>query len=36
MYDFHIGVRKVYPDRLFAFGYMGAYGFSKGGYSPKR
>ncbi|KAF2448074.1 putative mitochondrial 2-methylisocitrate lyase [Karstenula rhodostoma CBS 690.94] len=34
MHDFHMGVRAVYPDRLFAFGFIGAYDFSKGGYSP--
>lgn len=34
MHDFHTAVRKVYPNRLFAFGYMGAYDFSQGGYTP--
>lgn len=33
MHEFHTGVRAVYPDRLFAFGFMGAYDFSQGGYS---
>lgn len=33
MHDFHTGVRAVYPERLFAFGYMGAYDFKQGGYS---
>ncbi|KAL1604132.1 hypothetical protein SLS60_005725 [Paraconiothyrium brasiliense] len=34
MHDFHMGVRAVHPDRLFAFGFMGAYDFANGGYSP--
>ncbi|KAK1993599.1 hypothetical protein LX36DRAFT_752258 [Colletotrichum falcatum] len=33
MQEFHAAVRDVYPDRLFAFGYTGAYDFNKGGYS---
>lgn len=33
MHDFHAGVRKVFPDRLFAFGYLGSYDFTKNGYT---
>ena len=32
--EFHEGVRKVYPDRLFAFGYTGDYDYGKAGFSP--
>lgn len=32
---FHEGVRAVFPDRLFAFGYTGAYDFAKAGYSEE-
>ncbi|KAK4494408.1 hypothetical protein PRZ48_014706 [Zasmidium cellare] len=35
MHDFHGEVRKVFPDRLFAFGYVGAYDFVKAGYSQE-
>lgn len=35
MYDFHTEVRKVFPDRLFAFGYVGAYDFIKAGYTQE-
>lgn len=35
MHDFHTAMRKVYPGRLFAFGYTGAADFSKGGYTPE-
>ncbi|GKT84198.1 hypothetical protein Ct61P_02048 [Colletotrichum tofieldiae] len=35
MQEFHAALREVYPNRLFAFGYTGAYDFSKGGYSPE-
>ncbi|KAF6794613.1 isocitrate lyase [Colletotrichum sojae] len=35
MHDFHTAVREVFPNRLFAFGYTGAYDFSKGGYSAE-
>ncbi|OHE93434.1 acetate utilization-3 [Colletotrichum orchidophilum] len=35
MHDFHAALREVYPNRLFAFGYTGAYDFSKGGYSAE-
>jgi isocitrate lyase len=35
MRDFHMGVRAVFPDRLFAFGYMGAYDFLKAGYTQE-
>lgn len=34
MHDFHSAVKSVFPNRLFAFGYMGAYDFQQGGYSP--
>lgn len=35
MHDFHTEVRKVFPDRLFAFGYTGAYDFVKAGYTQE-
>lgn len=35
MHEFHSEVRKVYPDRLFAFGYTGAYDFIKAGYTKE-
>lgn len=35
MHDFHTGVRKVFPNRLFGFGYMGAYDFIKAGYTQE-
>ncbi|KIV99834.1 isocitrate lyase [Verruconis gallopava] len=31
--EFHTAVRKVYPERLFAFGYTGDYDFAKAGFS---
>lgn len=34
--DFHTGVRKVYPQRLFAFGYTGDYDFEKAGFSEEQ
>jgi isocitrate lyase len=34
--DFHLEVRKVYPNRLFAFGYTGDYDFSKAGFSEDK
>jgi isocitrate lyase len=34
--NFHSDVRKVYPDRLFAFGYTGDYDFAKAGFSEKQ
>ncbi len=34
--EFHTGVRKVYPDRLFAFGYTGSYDYGKAGFSPEQ
>ncbi|KAF2733969.1 Phosphoenolpyruvate/pyruvate domain-containing protein [Polyplosphaeria fusca] len=34
--DFHTDVRKVYPDRLFAFGYTGDYDFGKAGFSEQQ
>lgn len=35
MEDFHSSVRKVFPNRLFAFGYTGAYDFVKAGYTEQ-
>jgi isocitrate lyase len=35
MQDFHTAMNEVYPNRLFAFGYTGAYDFTKNGYSPE-
>jgi isocitrate lyase len=35
MHDFHTAVRAVFPERLFAFGYVGAYDFIKAGYTQK-
>ncbi|KAH9897317.1 isocitrate lyase [Xylariomycetidae sp. FL2044] len=34
--EFHTEVRKVYPERLFAFGYTGDYDFGKAGFSPEQ
>jgi isocitrate lyase len=34
--EFHSEVRKVYPDRLFAFGYTGDYDFAKAGFSDEQ
>ncbi|ORY01816.1 isocitrate lyase [Clohesyomyces aquaticus] len=34
--EFHTEVRKVYPDRLFAFGYTGDYDYAKAGYSAEQ
>lgn len=34
--EFHTEVRKVYPDRLFAFGYTGDYDYGKAGFSPDK
>lgn len=34
--DFHADVRKVYPDRLFAFGYTGDYDYAKAGFSAEQ
>lgn len=31
--EFHSEVRKIYPDRLFAFGYTGDYDYRKAGFS---
>jgi isocitrate lyase len=31
--EFHSEVRKIYPDRLFAFGYTGDYDFAKAGFN---
>ncbi|KAK5125368.1 hypothetical protein LTR85_000477 [Meristemomyces frigidus] len=35
MHEFHSEVRKVFPARLFAFGYTGAYDFVKAGYTEE-
>ncbi|KAF2813487.1 Phosphoenolpyruvate/pyruvate domain-containing protein, partial [Mytilinidion resinicola] len=35
MFEFHSEVRKVFPNRLFGFGYMGAYDFLKAGYTQE-
>lgn len=35
MYEFHTSVRKVYPNRLFAFGYTGGFDFIKAGYTQE-
>lgn len=35
MLEFHTALRKVYPDRLFAFGYTGAFDFIKAGYTQE-
>ncbi|KAF4121382.1 isocitrate lyase [Geosmithia morbida] len=34
--EFHTEVRKVLPERLFAFGYTGDYDFAKAGFTPKQ
>ncbi|RSL39423.1 hypothetical protein CEP54_016326 [Fusarium duplospermum] len=34
MGEFHSAIKAVYPERMFAFGFTGAYDFSTGGYSP--
>jgi isocitrate lyase len=34
--EFHTEVRKVYPDRLFAFGYTGDYDYAKAGFSEEQ
>ncbi|KXJ88954.1 isocitrate lyase [Microdochium bolleyi] len=33
MQDFHTAIRAVFPNRLFAFGFTGAYDFGTGGYT---
>ncbi|KAM5342274.1 hypothetical protein ACJ41O_013240 [Fusarium nematophilum] len=33
---FHEAIRKVYPERLFAFGYTGDYDFGKAGFSEEQ
>lgn len=33
--SFHEQIRKVFPDRLFAFGYTGDYDYPKAGFSPE-
>lgn len=35
MTDFHTAVRKVYPERLFAFGYTSSFDYRKGGYTEE-
>lgn len=35
MLEFHTALREVYPERLFAFGYTGAFDFAKAGYTEK-
>ncbi|KAI3318582.1 hypothetical protein HD806DRAFT_549197 [Xylariaceae sp. AK1471] len=35
MSDLHNGVREVFLDRLFAFGFLGAYDFIKAGYTKE-
>lgn len=35
MTDFHTALRKVYPERLFAFGYTSSFDYHKGGYSKE-
>ncbi|KAK6219455.1 hypothetical protein LQW54_002187 [Pestalotiopsis sp. IQ-011] len=35
MHEFHTSVREVFPDRLFAFGYTGAYDYTKNGYTQE-
>ncbi|KAI0171222.1 isocitrate lyase [Pestalotiopsis sp. NC0098] len=35
MHDFHTSVREVFPERLFAFGYTGAYDYTKNGYTQE-
>lgn len=34
--EFHTEVRKVYPERLFAFGYTGDYDYAKAGFSAEQ
>lgn len=34
--EFHMKVREVYPERLFAFGYTGDYDYGKAGFSPEQ
>lgn len=34
--EFHTKVRKVYPDRLFAFGYTGDYNYKNAGFSDEQ
>ncbi|CAJ2500616.1 Uu.00g034690.m01.CDS01 [Anthostomella pinea] len=33
---FHTGVREVYPDRIFAFGYTPLYAYAKAGFSAEQ
>lgn len=35
IFTFHTEFRKVYPDRIFAFGYTGDYDYPKAGFSPE-
>ena len=34
--EFHTAVRKVHPDRLFAFGFTGMYDYEKAGFTPEQ
>lgn len=34
--EFHTKVRKVYPNRLFAFGFTGMYDYAKAGFTPEK
>ncbi|KAH6967739.1 isocitrate lyase [Ilyonectria sp. MPI-CAGE-AT-0026] len=34
--EFHTEIRKVYPSRLFAFGFTGMYDYEKAGFSPEQ
>lgn len=34
--EFHTGVRKIYPQRLFAFGYTGSHDYSAAGFTPEQ
>ncbi|KAF5246461.1 hypothetical protein FANTH_6833 [Fusarium anthophilum] len=34
--EFHTEVRKVFPDRMFAFGYTGQYDYEAGGFSAEQ
>lgn len=36
MREFHDGVKAVFPNRLFAFGYVGAFDFIKAGYTQEQ
>jgi isocitrate lyase len=36
MLEFHHEVRKVHPNRLFAFGFTGMYDYEKAGFTPEQ